>query len=265
MALCAAFLALNLVQAQISPTETADSPVAIADSDDFQPVVEDMADAGAIIETARRSLPAGDILVEGRLISGGLPRRRTTLYYFEAEFNFTPGAARVAVALRDRFGAVSHRLSVNRRRGKEPEYAYETGLPPEPAPMPPPGEKINGAELVWSDFGFSWLWWSGGVYAGLETVKGRRCYALDFVSPSESPASRVRLYVDAGLFVVLQVDEYGPEENLSRRLSVRTFRKMGDLWMAKDMDVMSFPSRASTIVRLEKAEIAERPATDGGL
>ena len=92
---------------------------------------------------------------------------------------------------------------------------------------------------------------------GPGTLRGRDCQLVEFacsdIGRSGSRArGSVRMWIDSAMLMLLQVEEYDETGAPVRTLSVRNFRKVGDMWMVKDIEVRSIRTRDRTIIRVER-------------
>ena len=117
---------------------------------------------------------------------------------------------------------------------------------------------IESTDLTWADLSLSFLWWRGGRIVGTDTAKGRDCYLVDVPAPAwgadSTGYSRVRLWVDQSLHMLLRADAFDANDKHVRRLWVRSLKKMEGRWMIKDMEVQSYPPVQRTRLRIHSAK-----------
>jgi hypothetical protein len=107
-----------------------------------------------------------------------------------------------------------------------------------------------------------------------EKASGRTCWVVSVPAPPAAegtPADhaydRVKMWIDARVFVLLKAEAFDRQDNMVRRLLVDSFKKIDEVWFIKDIDVYSFPSRHKTTLRVDSVEIvggAETPSGAGG-
>jgi hypothetical protein len=196
-------------------------------------------------------LPAKPILVTGDLIttpaSGEKSKLRITILLCY------PRLARYTIG--DAFGETLEQLTVTRDRG-ETSYSYEQGGRSIPSRPPAPGERIRDTALSWMDLTLGFLWWKGGSIIGREESRGQLCHVLDRHAPKDETTSyaSVRMWVDTRVSMLLQAEGYDKLGECVRRLSVKSFKKINDEWMIKDLEVEDYPTRSKTILRVREVE-----------
>jgi len=230
--------------------------------------------AEALLAQVRSSIPQETLRLKGKLMKGERIGRLEQAYLIEALLELGKNPPSALYILSDAFGTPIARLTVIRPPGRAPEFRYEHGQPLRPATTPDMNQPIEGTELTWNDLSLSYLWWPDGSMAGHDNIRGRDCYVVELPVqtqpgkppptdvvpkgtkksppyPSDAVAS-VRLWIDDHLIVLIQLEEYDAEGKLMRRLSVKNFKKIADLWMVKNMDIRRYPSRHRTQIRIEE-------------
>ncbi len=159
----------------------------------------------------------------------------------------------------DTFGKSLEQLTVKRVKGIT-SYRYLKGEPLSPAPVPTQDTRIQNTALCWMDLTLGFLWWNGGKIIGRVEAKGQPCYLLDRRAPPEdltAPYARVQLWVDTRISMLIQADGYDKMENLSRRLSIKSFKKINHEWMIKDLEVEDMVNHSATLLRIRDAVATE--------
>ena len=64
-------------------------------------------------------------------------------------------------------------------------------------------------------------------------------------------AACLRVWIDESLFMLIQMEEYDSHHRRKRRLSVKKIKKISDIWMVKDMEVRSYPSKHRTLLCID--------------
>lgn len=170
-----------------------------------------------------------------------------------------PPVARYLV--RDAFGAEMERLTVWYREGGASSYEYARGSPPAEAPRPELSARIQDSDMSWADLTLSFLWWSEGQIVGTEEIRGRECHVVDVMAPagSDAPYARCRLWIDRDIRLLMQAEGFGPDGAPVRRLWIKSFKKIDDRWMIKDMEVESQPPVRRTKLTIHDATARTRP------
>jgi hypothetical protein len=94
----------------------------------------------------------------------------------------------------------------------------------------------------------SFLWWPGGEARGVADVRGRECNIVDVPAPEDYTADfdGVRLWLDSKIGIVMRAEGYDAEGTLIRRMDVKSFKKINNRWVIKDIDFQSFPQKTKT-------------------
>ncbi len=213
--------------------------------------------AAELMDRVRANLPRETLILRGQLMRGARIGRLERAYRVEARLDWGQNPPTARYTIGDFFGEPIARLTVSRPPGRPQEFHYEAGRPLQPAPVPGLDQPIEGTELTWHDLSLSFLWWPGGALAGRDNVRGRACAVVEVPAPAADIAASnalasVRLWIDDSLAVPIQMEEYDAGNRVLRRISVKNFKKVGDLWMVKNMDVLRYPSRHRTQIRIEE-------------
>ena len=206
-----------------------------------------------IMQRVRDHLPKETVEVQARLQSKRPDGRVDRVVMVDMLLDWGGFPPSATYGLRDRFGDDLGRLELELAGANGPVHRFF----PAGAEMPDETvdlfEPIDRTDLTWSDLSFSFLWWPGAERVGDESKKGRRCYVIDVAAPEGGgPYSGARLWVDREVLAVLQVELYDPDSRRIRKLSVKSFQKLDDLWTLKDLDVYRYPSRRKTTLRVQK-------------
>jgi hypothetical protein len=161
----------------------------------------------------------------------------------------------------DAFGKPLEQLTVLRDNGRV-SFLYLTGDPMRGAPVPSLDQAIQNTGLSWMDLTLGFLWWNGGQIIGQEENRGQPCYVLDRHAPigGMAPYASVRIWVDKRVSMLLQAHGYDKLANLTRRMSVKSFKKINHDWMIKDLEVEDLSRQITTILRIRDAVAAGEPA-----
>lgn len=174
--------------------------------------------------------------------------------------------------LRDNFGHALEHLSVTwpaqsaSRNGagelpdETPEYRYFQGDPLVAAPLPVLSDPVRGTDISWMDLSLSFLWWPGGKTVGAEELRSRTCYVLEIPAPPGSfgGCSKVRMWIDPQIHIMLRADAYDGDGTFVRRMDVKGFKKINGRWVIQHVEVESYPSRHRTVLRVRDVQDRER-------
>lgn len=225
--------------------------------------------ADSLLDQVLRRLPQTPLLVSGRLIvrkRHGVVLQETP-FAMSLQWGATPATA--IYGLLNAAGEVEERLTVQQTGAGLRECSYATGKPLTPAPAPSLFTSVRDSDLCWEDLTLSFLWWRGGSMLGTEEVLGHPCHVVEIpapatlqapaAAPASKPYTKVILWVDQRLFVVLKAEAYGEGNQLLRALWIRSVRRVNDQWMVKDMEIQSYPVRHRTRLTVDDLQI-ETPA-----
>jgi hypothetical protein len=219
-------------------------------------------DAQTLLADVRNALPEVPLHVTGRLQARDRRGQRETSRQIEMNLAWGEPEPHAEYIISDAFGRRMEKIEITWPNEK-PVFAYYTGDPLEPAPLPDLTHPIDGLDITWSDLSMHFLWWTNGTVSGHEKHRGRPCWVVDIPAPPASAAdySGVRLWIDPEVRVLLQAQGYGPSNNLIRKLQVKSFKRVDELWTIQNVDVTSYPSRSKTTLRIKDIETG-KPATD---
>lgn len=196
-------------------------------------------------------LPSQPVRIEGELVTvpakGSKTRLSITIQLrYPHEATYTIG---------DVFGRALEQLTVQRDDGGKATYLYLAGSPLAATTPPPLSTRIQDTALTWMDLTLGFLWWSGGRIIGQEENRGQPCYVLDRHAPAgvREPYTSVRIWVDTRASVLLQADTFDKLGEPSRRLAVKSIKKLNNEWMIKDLVVEELPTGAQTTLRVHDA------------
>lgn len=168
-----------------------------------------------------------------------------------------PGMARYTIM--DAFGRELEQLTVTITGGRM-ALAYEAGSPLTNAPAPQLGASLRDTALSWTDLTLAFVWWPRGRTIGQEEVRGQPCYVVDrHPAPGSTEGyGSVRMWIDTRVSMLLQADGMDTLGEPRRRLSVKSFKKINDEWMVKDIEFADLKTGARTVLRVRDA----RPASE---
>jgi hypothetical protein len=105
-------------------------------------------------------------------------------------------------------------------------------------------EKLAGSQFTYYDLGMPFLHWPTVKFVDEGRVRGQDCHILELTATNQ-PYSKVNVWIDQKYSALLRAEAYDENEGLARRLSIGSFKRLGDLWIPKGID-MAFilPSQA---------------------
>jgi len=215
-----------------------------------------------------RVLPDVPLIVKGDVQKRNARGKIEATYRVEMVLDWKADVPTARYTIRDAFGASLQHLAITWVNAGEPEYQYFEGQPLRAAPLPPLNETIQDTDITWLDLSLSFLWWPGGESRGRESVRGRTCDVIDVPAPPEqvSEFDGVRLWVETKIGIVMRADGFDQQSELKRRMEVKSFKKIRDRWVIKDIDFQSFPAKTKTtllvrdVTERERFELPDRDA-----
>lgn len=212
-----------------------------------------------LLEGVRAQLPHDPVTITGELTVRKRKGTVTATLGFEMFLNLGIDPATARYTIRDAFGTELEQLTVTRQTGQEPRFEYTVGSQLSASNLPSLFKPIQNTDIGWMDLTLSFLWWPEGALIRTEERRSRPCFVVKLLCPAsygrrevDGQYSKVLLWIDEKLYIVLQAEAYDSDEKLVRRLWVKSFKKINDRWMIKDMEVESFPSTHRTRLRVRE-------------
>lgn len=215
--------------------------------------------AESLLAQLRSTFPSVPVRIRAEMLlltrSGEIERRLGA----ELFLNWNAAEPEASYTLFDAFGAPLEELTLRWRADGERVAQYREGNPLADAPLPNLSADIQGSDLNWLDLSLAYLRWPNGRTVGAENIRSRFCYIVDIPAPV-ADAERyagVRLWIDPQIGILLQAAAYDREGNLEKLLEVKSFKKIRDVWVIKDIDVQRYPARHRTRLRVLSADSVE--------
>lgn len=210
--------------------------------------------ARTLLKNLFTQLPQQPIVLKGELKSARGIRARTFKVQMDLNWGGNPAIARYSI--RDRNNTDLEQLTVIRHKNRKPEFKYAKGDPLVDALTPRLFQPVQGTDVSWADISLMFLWWDNPRTVKTDTVKGRPCFVVEVPGPKDMSGAYARtvLWIDQQFHMLLKAEGYDAEGKLIRRMSVRSFKKMKEQWMIKDIDIESFPSTHKTRLRIQAIE-----------
>jgi hypothetical protein len=213
-------------------------------------------DGEQLMMQVRAALPYVPLRIAGELQSRDRRGNIVRVSPVEMELDWGADAPTALYIVRDRFGTEQERLRITWPQGETAIYDYAQGDPPEPKALGDLNRPINGLNLDWADLSLSFLWWAGGRVVGSERVRGRFCYIVDLKAPEDEVAryAGVRLWIDPETSLLMQADAYDARNRPIRRLQVKSLRKIDDIWMVQNLDILDHATRERVTLRVRSVK-----------
>ncbi len=220
---------------------------------------EQTPDGEQLMMQVRMALPYHPLRISGELQSRDRRGNIVRVNPVEMQLEWGAEPPTALYMVRDRFGTETERLRISWRPGQPAEYTHARGDPPEPEPLDDLNQSIDGLNLNWADLSLSFLWWPEARVIGSERVRGRFCHIVDLTAP-EGEATQyagVRLWIDPETSLLMQADAYDERNRPIRRLQVKSLRKIDELWMVQNLDILDHRTRERVTLRVRDLEIMD--------
>lgn len=202
-------------------------------------------------------LPSDPLNITGNIV---VRRKRGVV---EKEMKFTmqlrwgDQPSKAVYTIQDSFGRSLEQLIVTRRVSSAPLFEYLKGDPLAASKTPDLFSSITDSDMSWMDITLSFLWWPGGEIVGDEDVRGRNCHIVEIPAPAGDSAgnyAKVRLWIDEQIHMLLQAEGFDKDGTLKKKLWVKSFKKIDERWMIKDMELQSYPAIHRTKLTVDDVE-----------
>jgi hypothetical protein len=108
--------------------------------------------------------------------------------------------------------------------------------------------KLLGSWISYYDLGMSFLYWPNPKYAGEDRMRGQDCYVVEVKSDTE-PYRRVKFWVQEEYFALLRAEAFDADDNPVKRISIGSFKRLGDVWIPRGLDFDFLPPGQSLPAR----------------
>ena len=217
--------------------------------------------ANELIDTVLAKLPAVPIRIEGELRSKPRHGNYRAVATMTMVLQLSATSSVASYEIRDFFGGQQERLDIQ-RHADHVSHEFRVGESFDKQPFPGLSEPIRNTELTWGDLSLSFLWWKGGTTRRQARIRGRSCYVVELPAPPETEGQvrYVDVWIDPKIGMLLRADSFSESRKLIRRLSVKRFRKIDDVWLMSELGVTSFPGKARTSLRI--TDVSTEPFVD---
>jgi len=221
--------------------------------------------ARSLLDNLLNRLPNQTVTLRGSLKGEKNPDGITPQFKVEMQILARGTEARGNYLISDNFGSPLAHLEIHRTPGVPPTLLLETGAPPHAVTSPSLNVTLPNSDLLWMDLTLGFLWWTEGKTLGIQEVRGQSCYMVDLYSPNpaQDRYASVRLWIDRTHGMLLLAEGQDPLGNVIRRVSIKSFRKIGEHWMIKDLEIRSLPDNHKTMLRIDTMTGADLPPSAG--
>jgi hypothetical protein len=210
--------------------------------------------AQQLVDDMLARLPAEPLTITGDIIL----RKRHGVVLRELKFqmilNWGDRPATARYVIMDAFGAKLEELLVSRENGQLPQFNYSAADSSRNSQSPDLSVAIQDTDISWLDLTLSFLWWKAESIVGKEEIRGRPCYIVEVRPPlssnrnAKAPSAdaaqvgqyaKAHLWLDEKLHMLLQAQGFDSEGKIVRSLWIKSFKRINDRWMIKDMEIQS--------------------------
>ncbi len=120
---------------------------------------------------------------------------------------------------------------------------------------------LGGSSIVYYDLGLGFLHWPVVSKLTAEKYRGRHCYRVE-TATTEEPFKRAQLTIDRDYGALLRAELINHDDNVARRLAVTSFRKVGDVWIPRGIEIarvppgQSLPSQEKSRIEIHDGDFA---------
>ncbi len=211
-----------------------------------------------LMQRVRFSLPTVPLLISGELQSRDRRGNIVQVNPIEMRLAWGDTVPHAEYSVLDRFGAVQERVRIEWPAYGQTQQRWWTGAPLEEQPLTDLSQLVEGLELSWSDLSLTFLWWEGARRVGSERVRGRATEIVEIPAPADAELAfdRVRLWIDPEVNLLMRADTLDRRGRMIRRIEVRSLRKIDEIWMIQNLDILSRDSRERITLRVRDVEEA---------
>ena len=113
--------------------------------------------------------------------------------------------------------------------------------------------RLLGSSFSYYDLAAPYLHWSNAVLVGEERIRAQNCFVINSTATGE-PYARVKLWIHKEYSALLRAEAYDANDNLIRRFAITSFKKIGDVWVPRGME-MSFVPAGQALPSQEKSRL----------
>lgn len=114
-------------------------------------------------------------------------------------------------------------------------------------------EKFLGSSFSYYDLALPQLRGPDAQLVGEERMRGQDCYVITSHTPG-APYARVKLWIHQDYDALLRAEAFDADDNLVRRFGVTSFKKVGDVWVPRGMEI-AFVPKGQSLPAQEKSRL----------
>ena len=209
--------------------------------------------ADELLQRVIQSFPTSTMQIQATIKAKQANGRLDRTIYAEVLMSSRAGLYSSMYTLSDALGGDLEQLVISREPERQPVYRYRKGNPLVDAPVPNLFERVQGTDLTWIDVSLAYLWWPEGETVGTDRLRGRFCYVVELPAPqpARDTMSKIHIWVDPKINMLLKAEAHNYDNEVIRRMTIESFKKVDGIWFIKDIDIYSFPARHKTSLRVQ--------------
>lgn len=208
-----------------------------------QPLASATPDPVQLLETMRAGIPTEGLRIEADIETLDRRGEIKTSYRATADLHFEETPPRTVYQLSDAFGTPLTSLEVIWTQGQPQLHSpTQDGT----GSVPQLTDNVLDTDMSWNDVLLGYLWVDTGTYLGESRAKNRLCHVIEYAEGE----TRVRLWIDQHIHILLRAETRDTNNKVVREMNVRSFKKVDERWILQDLEVKSFPKRTRTLLRV---------------
>lgn len=199
-------------------------------------------DAESVVDSVKSGFPSGKVTLSGTVSVRRIRGKALNTLGFTLDCLFRTSSARARCVFTDSLGRDETQVIVNASNSGNPDVEIIKGG------LVDADGLLKDTGLACEDLVMPFIWWRDVEVIGVEKVRGRDCYILEFRGPAGGRYTRVRASIDKAIFIILKASFFADNMALEKELVVKSFKKIDERWMIKDIEVRQAGSTVKTVI-----------------
>jgi len=136
-------------------------------------------------------------------------------------------------------------------KNKIPKYQFSN-------PKNTPQSPILKTGFTWADLSFAVLWWPNAQWIGEGRKINRACQIVEVPVPDSN--LKMQLWIEKKMGMLLEAQTLDASGKMIRRLKIKSIKKMDDLWVAKDLELLNAETGTKTLLKITDVQRQQSPA-----
>ena len=132
-----------------------------------------------------------------------------------------------------------------------PQYQFST-------PKNTPQSPILKTGFTWADLSFAVLWWPHSRLLGEGRKINRECQIVEVPVPDSD--RKMHLWIEKKMGMLLEAQTRNASGKMIRRLKIKSLKKMDDLWVAKDLELLNAETGTKTLLQITNLQREQSPS-----